>query len=564
MLQITSGRFWGEVNRYELQNTALLYSVLKVEQPTQTLVGTLIPAKSEHTKSSEHTEVYCVEFTYQHGLPLSPSGISPGVVVGTSGSEVKEQMLALLTAYTGRLWAQDPEDIINLIERNKQSNSYFPYFTNTDGTGLESETLCTFVQQAISLPRTNYRKVLAAAATLNQIIQASNISYDAAFAMSIFAIESLVPEEEETPNWSYMPKKLREEIDELLTSSEEIADQVRTALLKDRHFKLQAKFIRFVEDRIGRGFYRSPTGIKRLDLRKVLRNAYSGRSKYAHELAEVERPRLGIHTSQTVTWQHGEPHLTLQGAALLLSEIIRGCIRFGPHLDREVGVDWNRQLPGVIHDVPIAPRYWLWSPRLFERKDLRDLLCHVVEHAARLMAGAKETRIDLRPGLEAGIGRFDQMSKRDRLCLVCMVLVWVWIAPNYKPDGCDNFLTEHESKLDTPSPESLMIHALGRFPIPWSLEDTEKQWQTYTSERYGSKKLKFIGPIEAAMQGVVANMLLDSDEVSSYTTYCNSLADNEGDRPHIIDHIEGCVSQREHLSIPLLLGIQPLNSEDNA
>jgi hypothetical protein len=548
MLQITSGRFWGEVDRYELQTTTLLYSVLKIDQKTTTLIGTFVPIKVEHP------EIQSTEFTYQHGLPLPSNGITSGVMVGTSGSEIREQMIDLLIVCTGRLWTQEAESITNLIEKNKQSEALFPYFTTIDDIGLGAEQLSQFIHQAISLPRDHYRKAVVAAAALNQIIQASDISYDAAFAMAIFAIESLVPEKA-VPDWSYIPNQLREDIDKVLTPvTEEISDQIRKALLKDRHFKLQANFIKFVEERINGSFYRSSIGIKRLDLHRVLSNAYSGRSQYAHKLTAVERPMFGIHRNQSITWQFGEPHLTLQGASLLLCEVIRGYIQFGPHLDSEDGVDWKKQLPGVIHNVPIAPEYWLWSPKLFEHNDLRNLLCHVVQHAARLMIGAKETRIDLRQGLETGMARFDQMPKRDRLCFVCMVLIWVWIAPNEKPNGCDKFLDKHQNNLDHPSPESLMIYALGGFPIPWSIEDTERQWQKYKNERYGLKKLNFIHPVEAAMQGVIANMLFDSSEVSSYKTYCNSIADNEGDRPHIIDHIKECISQQKQLSIPLLLG----------
>ena len=474
MLQITSGRFWDEVNRYEIRKIASLYSVLRIERLTTTPVGTLVPV------DSENMGVQLTEFTYECGLPLPRDGMKEGLLVGTGGEEIKEQMLALLTAYTSRLWTQDPNSIADLIERNQQADALFPYLTAAGEVELKHDALLQFVQQAVSLPRASYRKVMSAATTIQRVIQASDVSYDAAFSMTIFAIESLVPKGEETPDWSYVPQKLRGKIDEILSPVEEVADQVRAVLLEDKHFKLQAKFIKFIEDRIDRGFYRSATGIKRIDIQKVLYNAYSGRSKYAHELVAVERPSFGIHKHQSVIWQKGEPYLTLQGAVLLLSEVIRGCVRFGPYLEKEEGVNWERQLPGVIHDVQVAPEYWLWSPKLFEGNNLCGVLCHVVEYIVGWMVGARKPNIDLTQGLEKGISRVDQMTENDRLCLTCMVVLWVRVAgEQYKPKGCDRFLEKHLFRLDKPSPESLMMHIVGDIEISWGLEDSVAQWEQY-------------------------------------------------------------------------------------
>ena len=121
MLQITSGRFWNEVDRYELQKTDSLHSVVRVERSTTTSVGTLAPG------SPIDTGIQLTEFTFEYGLPLPQGGMKPGVMVGTSGAEIKEQMAALLTAYTSRLWTQDPNMIAELVERNEQSDALFPY-----------------------------------------------------------------------------------------------------------------------------------------------------------------------------------------------------------------------------------------------------------------------------------------------------------------------------------------------------------------------------------------------------------------------------------------------------
>ena len=550
MLQITSGRFWDKVDRYELQKTESLHSVVRVERSTTTSVGTLAPV------SPTDTGIQLTEFTFECGLPLPQGGIKPGVMVGTSGTEIKEQMAALLTAYTNRFWTQEPDMIAELLERNQQSDALFPYLTVADEAVLEHDALLHFIEQAISLPRSRYQKVIAAATTIQRIIQASKVSYDAAFSMAIFAIESLVPEEGETPDWSYLPQKTRRKIDEALSPVEEFADQVRAALLEDRHFKLQTKFIKFIEDRIDRSFYRSPIGIRRIDLRRVLRNAYSGRSKYAHKLGSVEKPSFGIHIYQSVTWKKGEPYLTLQGAVLLLSEVIRGSIRLGPHLEKEEGVDWDGQLPGVVRGVSISPEYWLWSPKVLGGGNLQNVLCHVVEYIVGWVTGVRKPNIDLTEGLEVGISRIEQMAEKDRLCLICMVILWVRFAgEQHKPKGYDRFLEKNLHRIGKPSPESLMMHIVGDFNIPWSMEDSIAQWEQYIEKRYGNGKLRFIQPVESAMQGAIANMLLDTGQLEPYKKCCNLIADSEGNRKYVIQHLEECIASQTELSIATLLGV---------
>ena len=57
------------------------------------------------------------------------------------------------------------------------------------------------------------------------------------------------------------------------------------------------------------------------------------------------------------------------------------------------------------------------------------------------------------------------------------------------------------------------------------------------------------------MQGAIANMFLDVGQLQLYEDYCNYIADSEGSRQHVIQHVEECIISQESLSIAMLLGL---------
>ncbi|MEL7064321.1 MAG: hypothetical protein AAFP00_11330, partial [Bacteroidota bacterium] len=387
---------------------------------------------------------------------------------------------------------------------------------------------------------------------LQDAIQTSFISYDAAFSMVVFAIESLVPNTR--PSWEDVPGNLTKPIDRILEGHEDIAYEIRSTLIKDRFFKLQANFVNFAKGHIGRGFYRLSDGVRKSDIDRLLRNAYSGRSKYAHALTAIKQPLFKEGRSQSVIWDMGEPQFTLQGVMTLACHIIRSYIEVGPHTKKEEGVSWYRDIPGVV-SMQLDYEYWLWKPEVFLAPPSSILLCEVLHIARLLYLGVKKQLIDFRPGLEKSMSRAGQMKKEERLRLVCIVHIWERMASKLELHRADQFLQKYGDILESPSPEALILYVWKWFELPWTAEVAVKQWRIYVKQRYGIGKLRVMHSIEAAIQGAIANSFLSTSNIKEYENYCNYIADDNGHRPHVVKHVESSIKEKSPLSVSLLIGL---------
>lgn len=551
MLQVISGRFWNQVERFDVGDEVLLYSTCGLSHQAETLSGNVTPSNSTPLNSDE-LNIRCAKFSYMHGFPIPAGGIRPGVDVAPPGEEIEAQMAALLTVYTERFWFPESKTVANLVERNKKSPAYLPFLVAE--SEVNNKHLTLFINNAVNLSRENYKAVSIASLALQDAIQTSFISYDAAFAMAVFAIESLVPNT--TPSWQDAPESTTQPIDKILQGHEEIAHKIRSTLIKDRYFKLQANFVKFTKKHISGSFYRSSAGVRRSDLDKLLRNAYVGRSKYAHALTAIQRPSFTMDQNQSVIWDKGEPQFTLQGVILLACNIIRSYIDQEPHTEKEDGVPWYKNVPGVAN-MQLDYEYWLWKPEVFsENTNHRALLCDILRYSMLLCIGAKERLIDFRPGLQASMARAGQMKKEDRLSLICIVYIWQRMAPDLELDRADRFLQKYKDILKQPSPEALILHVWMWFKTPWTAEVSAQQWKKYMKQRYGTGKLRVMHSIEAAVQGAIANSFLSNSDVKEYEQYCNSIADDDGGRPLVVQHIESSIEKRLPLSISLLIGLE--------
>jgi hypothetical protein len=550
MLQITTGRFWGYADRYKSEHATDVFSVALLTESVD-----LPPGKLEQVSVEDGSR--SAVFSYQSGLPVPAGGARAGVMVATSGREIEEQFVALLTVSSGRLWDLEKEQITQLTGA---VDNPLPRLVEP-GTLCSNET-AIFFRQVLALTRTQYKAVVSASIALHHAVRASMISYDAAFAMAVFALESLIPHEVEGYNWSHFPEPTKRKLDEVLNSSGELGDAVREVLLADGNFKHQARFIKFVSEHLDRAFFRSGNGFRRSDLKQLLFNAYSGRSGFVHALTSVEKPVVESYAGRVVTWKGANPHLTLQGVFLLAFEVIRCVVHRGLHLENEENVAWQTELPDVI-TVPMAHEYWLWRPEAFQGNEMRERFSDVVEHLTFVCIGATAKLVDLRGGIGAAISRFEQLPIVQRRLVLSMAVLWSRIAPNYAIPGVEALFEKHKEWFNTPSIESLVLHVWGVCSLSWDTDLSAETWRMYMENRYRAKTIKLPHQVESAIRGTIANDYLGHGKVQLFASWCEEIADDEGARPTVISHIEEALSSNSPLDITLLLGIRRETAEEN-
>lgn len=109
MLQIATGRFWGNTERFEHEKKVTLFSVASLAKEVPLQIGKLAPVES----SDKNCAV--AEFTYRSGLPIPPGGRQAGVLVAVGDREIEEQFVALLTSHFFWGSSDGPRLIKNLL-----------------------------------------------------------------------------------------------------------------------------------------------------------------------------------------------------------------------------------------------------------------------------------------------------------------------------------------------------------------------------------------------------------------------------------------------------------------
>ena len=422
---------------------------------------------------------------------------------------------------------------------------------------IDSDETELYFKQALSLPRVAYLKVVAAAIALHHAVRASTISYDAAFAMAVFALESLVPSQVEGIDWSHFNPRTAKKLDNVLGESGEVVEAVRKVLLEEAHFKLEAKFVKFISSHLEPDFFRSCDGIRRSDLVEILHNAYSNRSGFVHALNGVEKPMANLQMGRMSIWRDGEPHFTLQGIFYVAFEVLRSLVRREAHSEGEEGVNWWGELPG-LETARLSHEYWLWRPEAYQGNDMRERFSDVLEYFYLVITGQAKL-IDLRDGIGAVIARFGQLPVtpiNQRRLVIGMSVFWSWLAPKHPVPGAEELFEKYQASFDEPSIESLVIRVLGGHSLPWEPDESGAIWAKYTKKRYEKTAIRLPHQVESALRGAIANEYLAHSNLSAFTSWCEGIADDEGQRPDVIAHITTALFEVKHLDVQMLLGIR--------
>jgi hypothetical protein len=461
MLQISTGRFWGDLERYNNVETVPIYSTASISKSLVLSCGQIDPPSNTSVGAA-------AEFTYKSGMPIPSDGQLAGTIIAVTGCDIEQQFVALLTVLSDYFWDLDQDMIEQFSDLGKRNLSKLPKLFETDA--IDAQKISRLFELVLSLPRTQYQLISSAAVVLHLAIRLSNLSYDAAFVMAVFAIESLVPSQSDV-KWIDFPERTRLKLDSILDETEVLADQIRAILLDDGNFKRQASFTKFVKDHLNNDYFRSGKGVRQSDLQQLLSNAYSGRSGFVHALKSLEKPKASWNTSENVIRNEDGPHFTLQGIFLLAFSILRQMVERGPHLPTEEGVPWFDQLSGVVK-YRLAPQYWLGDPASFQNNNLHNRFSDVLEHLTLFRCGISSELIDLRASLGAVAHRLDQLPKNERLRILVMLIMWSWIteAELHIPDS-DKLIEKHKNQFDTLSIELLILHVWGGLPLSWSADE---------------------------------------------------------------------------------------------
>ena len=533
MLQIASGKLFSRspARSNLLRGTLYTNMELPSSNAIKTAAGSLLPTTS---LANDRTLVY--ELT-----ELMEDEPAPGVVAshnvdpyllefGAVASFVLRVTCTSEHDLTSRLISGRGGPGTNTTPQNLVRRVFDPQvFCGTQDTQL----LIEVARDLIGLERTSYLAAMRAIRTY--VTGLHRIADDTALAYTLLvaSVESLVQDFDGFQGeWQDYPEEKRHAIDAALSgATEETQSQVRETLLRLDQIALGRRFRDFATEHLEPSFFRedakdenNPLG--RAELRGVLQQAYSLRSKYVHELVELPR-RLSLPASYSETLLiDRHTYLTFQGLARLARHVILAFIRRQPKLEKEK-YDYSLERAGIVQ-AQLSPEYWIGDSNRVTAPSGRARLEGLLQQVeANFRTGGVSKITDMR-GVLAEVERMmPNIRRNERLPFLALYLIFNGLAPsNMRSKNLTKFQKIYASEIAKPSPEAMLMHLILGSDPNWSLDEHKAVHDKYFSTYHRQSSLKVPHTLAAGLSLTLAERYRNSGHATEAFDLIVSAAGN--------------------------------------
>ena len=509
MLQISTGKFFKGEAHETLRRVIYYtnYQVLREDQRIETPAGSLQPAIGTHGLGAFIGEII-------ERIEKLPGGPYAGEVIATGGDTLVNDFAAVVSFALNVTCTNDLDLARRLVANERPSlgtdlvpQKYIPRMFDRAVRWMpdDAKDLNCFVSNLMALDRKSYEGAMRA--IRRYVIGAHRISDDVnlAYALFVMSIESLAQKFDGfEPAWDDYDLAKRRRIDGALGEVHEtVANNVRTAVLANEHVAIARRFREFALANVGPSFFREEAQkairpVSRPDLSIALKQAYSIRSSYVHDLKEIPRLLAGIPGFHETMEVDGQSTLTFAGLARVARHVIKTFVAQTAKVTTEE-FEWRRDLPGQL-TMQMASQYWVGNSHGFDnvtaQKYLDGFIGQVVDHL--LDSSAKLT--DIRPVLQQVEALVPGLAKpSQRLPMLALYFIFnsfaqeSWRSANYQ-----TFIDRYKSDFDSPSIVSLAAHLLTRQNPDWSLPQMENLYESYFNKRHHADTLALGRILEAA------------------------------------------------------------------
>jgi len=566
MLQIISGKFFGDGERYKFEGKGILYSNMSWIRAIETRVGTLEPVDTAGSEVSSYV------LSYVNQIEKEPAGI----VVRVGDPEIVEQFQLLCMIWFGAFFDGDKQNvIINCREKPTHAADYYvgskfakPFLSPERRITEEDETgFKRFMDKVIGLPRRDYLSVMSFLQTVSQALHALRQNFDLASSMLVYALESLGQGRSDyVPRWEDYDPKVRKRLDSVLDGlAPETSGAIRAALLVDRQLQLRQRFLDFSVSHIPDGFFiedarQVQRPVRRSELERALNNAYRARSKYVHELLPVieQLKAPGIAEGEVFEWEN-MPYLTFNGLLRIAHTVLLDFVEGQPYLEEEE-YDWVSELPGRV-TLKVAGQYWIWQHENFSRDRSAGWLSDFLSVWLQTLTTEEPVMPDLRPLLvkfESLLGGASVTQRAQMLTI--HVLYNLRMAPKFQSPDHETVYRENEHLFDACRIETMVLKVLTGREWPWDAEDCARAHEAYAEGKFDKQGLLLPWSLEVAVMSYVADKYREAGQEDEFACWCRRALLESAGKADWQDHIRAV--QEEGQDVDLNIFVRP--SEETA
>jgi hypothetical protein len=526
MLQILTGRFFEGKRKLEEQETeAVLYSNFWFLREINTPVGVLNPARYGTREATAFVFRYVNK--YERASDRDP-------MVLAHSDEAVDQFRALCTLWFRALFHPDrafveamtrpfPRGFSGGIVPARYVDRYFT--ASVESTHEEREGFSTFLNSVLSLPREKYLRVITCVRAFCDSLEALGINYDVAYSLLIYMLEALgkASDEKFTPVWEDYEEGQRKKLDKLCEEMHaDLARRLRETLISTPHLKLSKRFVDFVSGNVQDSFFTTDAvgrtwPIRKSELPRLLKNLYTTRSVYVHELEEVLDDHRHVRPEPTddTTRHRNEPYLTYSGLVRLARAVLLNFITTAPKLNAEQ-THWRGQLPGIV-SVEMSPEYWIWRTEGFESKHAKHRFSGVAAHFLDLLPKDRAMMAPIGPLVEMIDGMIPNAPKEHLPALIGIYWLYnCFIVPDHQRPNWEQRVQEVLEKATECHMEYLVSAVLSGGRAGFDATASENAYREYLRHRHKPLAVWVAGLLDVAVLCHIANLYHEEGKLDDH------------------------------------------------
>ncbi len=546
MLQIISGKFFKSEDRFHSDCKGVLYSNANYLLKFDAEHIHIEPIGSDNTATT-----YVICYDNQLEKPEKPAG----AIVKVGDHEIIRQV-KLICSFSANAIFDEEKQTVARICRDKDINIPMSYLSsnmlNTRNLSqIDIENCKRLFKDIIGLKREDYLSVMNCLTAYNAAILLLDQDISLAYSMLVYCIESLSQKYDfYTPEWEDYDQNKRVALDKIFISFDvDVANNIRSILIKDEHLKLTRRFIDFARKNLSDSFFEYEDEIPRPilpdDLERALINAYNIRSRYAHMLQPIMKQLTISSISKTgyVFEYNHDIFFTLNGLLKITKEIIHNFIIKQEKVEKE-SIDWYDQIPDKF-TLKVAPQYWIWKPRTkYAMNQFTGFLELIIK---------KDAIPNMKDALNAWTDCFSALSDEDKHNSLALLLVYNILVE--RNDNWEKFIDTHKTILEECYITNLVLMMV-LCPISkekpyrdWKLEEIVCCIADYNKKKSCSTKIRFPSLIETLLYLSIANYALEEGDVDCFYALAKKALHNACGNPELQADIKNSISEKRAFNI---------------
>ena len=526
LLQIVSGKFFSSDDRHIYQGKGILYSNYSWINSIETCI-----AKLESVDGGVGDfPPYIISFTNQ--LEKDPN--SP--LIKMADHTFVREFQSVCTFGFKSLFITDKNFLEFLCRQKKKEigDWYVPselvprFFDNhIYGTLGDNQKFIDFVNKLIGLPRKKYIIIKNCLDAFSNSLIILNYNFDLAYLLLVYCLETLAQNFDTYEiKWDDYDQKTKIALEkEFIKIHEENATNIKNILLKSAHLKLTQRFQNFIVLNTTDDFFINESNgispsIRKSEYIRAIKNTYSLRSKYAHNLKAITLHLKipSITPGDIFHWEH-EPYLTYRGLLRVTHHVMYNYINNLEFLEKEQ-YDYKPEIPGKI-PMYWSSKYWINNIDTF-RPDIAysRLEAYLEQLQQFFFTGEKISNLDeLMDAIEKKIG---QATEKDQIDMTVLYFLYNFLVDGEtKREQYNSFMGKQEKITHKVCIENMLPYIFIDKTWDWSANDCFEIYERYVKNKFSNKSIHLPQLFEIALIVKISNCYLAEGNHELYERLAN-------------------------------------------